>query len=679
MGPADREFNPADFPPEYLTVGLAETLPSILDRVEEAWIRTPNVVLVIPRGSHAFHSTHDFLALGKLQDSREVRVSIASHDPIIMGLARLLGFFVVDAPAGHPALANDPAEGDAPGDNIEQPTAPLPLGAPPGPSNTTHVTAESGWVFVPNSPGKASNTTSTWLNNPEDYTEPPRAPKPGLLPPITAHTPGLPPPRTRPRQTGALSAAIITDTTLDSSPLQPGVKPQEDRPPDPSTTSGRLKARRAIPEGRAYQDGRGVRYGVSINPTRWSRAVVAFAVLLLALLAGGSAYAYVYLPQGTVSVTPLSQQISDLPVTVAVLTEPDTKVTAPPSRDAQTVQTITAAKISVPLVEEGTRPASGTRQVPRGKAQGVINFTNRTSAPVTVPAGTRFKASNGVTVQTTQSGTVPGTNFTAQSFGTLTLSIAAVVDGPDGNLAAGQLTGVYGGSLNYTNGPLQGGSIETIKVVKQEDIDGLVAELRGKLNTEAAGAVIGAVGAGQQIITQTISLQNVTFDPSRKAGEDGDSVRVKLAGEAQAFTFLDSDMQKAVGAAVHDYVQATYPQEVSPTLSRNLDYAPPALSTADAVKITYATSVSGRVAFALTPRLAAEIQDLVKGKSVDQARNLILQQSYSSYMRPDAIEAKLLWFTINTLPRDPGRISVQPAGQGATYPPAQPTPDPNSP
>ena len=680
MGPVEKEFNPAEYPPEYITVGLTEAMPSILDRVEDAWIRSPNAVLVIPRGSHAFHSTHDFLALGKLQDSREVRVSIASADPIITGLARLLGFHVVDPPPGHPVLTEDPSTHIASADdddegNVEKPTAPLPLGVMPHdtPGQGAHHAGDApGWVFVPTGPA-AGTTTSTWLNNPGDYMDGQRAPKVNQYV-APAHVPGMPPPRTRPRQTGNLGPVLITDSSLSELSLD-----NAPRPPDATTDSGRLKARRMITEGRAYQDGRRVRYGGRIGSSRFnSRIMMVVAVLLVALLLGGSAYAYVYLPQGSVSVTPLSQSITDLPVEVTVLTVPDTRVSPSGARDSLSNPTINAAKITSPLSEEATRPASGTRQVARGRAQGMLTFTNRTGNAVTVPAGTQFRAGNGAVVQTAQAVTVPATIF-GQSFGTAPVPIVATVDGPDGNIGAGQVSGIYGGTLNYSNSALQGGSIETIKVVKQEDIDALVADLHTKLEGETAGAVMGVLGAGQQIITQTISLQNARFDSSLKAGEDGDAVRVKLSADAEAYTFKDSDMQEAIVGAVRDYMQTSFPDEVAPTLSRNVDYTPPVVESVDNGKILYKTSAGARVAFALTPKLASEIQNLVKGKSVGQARTLIMSQTYSSYMRPEDIKAQLLWFSIGTLPNDPTRIDVTPSGSGAQYvpgtdPPEQPTP-----
>src|SRR5438105_15814672 len=109
MVPIEKEFDPTEFSAEFVAVGQDEAISSILDHVTEVFQRTPNVVLIIPRGSQAFHTTQDFLALGKLQWTGEVRVAVASPDPTIAGLARVLGFHIVDAPPDHPSIAGDPS------------------------------------------------------------------------------------------------------------------------------------------------------------------------------------------------------------------------------------------------------------------------------------------------------------------------------------------------------------------------------------------------------------------------------------------------------------------------------------------------------------------------------------------------------------------------------------------
>ena len=134
----DKAFDPTLHTAEYVAVEPNDFFAQIRDKVEDALQRTPNVILVIPRGAQAFHSTQDFLALGKLQWRREVRVAVATPDPTIAGLARVLGFYIVSPPANHPALAGDPSFdngefSDGPG-TIEKPTAPLALGTPGSPT-----------------------------------------------------------------------------------------------------------------------------------------------------------------------------------------------------------------------------------------------------------------------------------------------------------------------------------------------------------------------------------------------------------------------------------------------------------------------------------------------------------------------------------------------------------------
>ena len=651
MEPEETEFDPEQYPPEYVVVGVSELMPSVLERVEEAWTRTPNAVLIVPRGTIAFHSTHDFLALGKLQDSRFVRVSVGSHDPIIIGLARVLGFYVLDPPPAHPALAGDPIVGDAPPEDVEQPTAPLPLGRPDptGPD----------WVFVPTLP-QASSTTSTWLGASGDTPIYPGG-QPASAGANPLHRPGMPPPRTRPRQTGQLLTSTITGADLGTGALP-------SMPPVSTTPTGSIKARRVIPQG-TYQHGR-LRYGGRLRPASWGKFVAFLVAALVVLVVAGSTYAYIYLPEGTVSLTPLNTVITDRPVEIIVVTgvtsgQESKDTSAPHTQDnsggSQTAPSITADIIKSPLAEEGTRPASGSKQVPRGRGQGTMRFTNRTGNPVAVAAGTQFKASNGIIVQTTQGGTVAPTVF-GQSFGTLDLPIAATVDGPDGNIAAGQIAGVLNGTLNYTNSALQGGGMDTVKVVRQEDIDGLVAELRQKAEGRAASTVVGMVGAGQQLITQTIAVTDAQFYPlDHKAGEDGDSVRVRFTANAQAYVYKENELRDSVRQAMLDSVQTTIPLTVGPNLDLgSVQYSPPIVTTTEAGRVTYRTSASGRVTYSLTPELASQIRALVKGKAVSQARNLILQ-NYSSYLNPDSIEAKVLWFSLDTLPSDPKRIAVEPS------------------
>lgn len=661
MGPIEKEeFDPTQFSAEFVAVGQDEAISTILDRVSAALGRTPNVVLIIPRGSEAFHTTQDFLALGKLQWSGDARVAVASPDPTIAGLARVLGFHIVDAPPDHPSVAGDPSfdQSGAEDDGIEQPTAPLPLGTMPE------------WVLAPSvpvvMPSSSSLTTSTWLNMPGDTPASSRTGQP-------AQRSGMPPPRTRPRQTGTLLPTHIGAAP----PLTPVIDP--DKVDDPKTEDGDAKARRAVINSKAYRNGLRWRYNTAGRNMRWGRILAAIAVLLVVALVAGSAYAYVYLPEGTIQVKPLQKSIG-LPVEVTVLTGPSSgsgQPTTPTNSQGDAPSslnggTITGIALEAPLSEEGTAPATGSRQVPSGKAHGTMHFANQTSLTKFVPAGTQFNAPNGIVVQTTQDVSVKPTDLLGGAIGKADVPIVANVVGPDGNLAAGQLTGVYGNALQYTNSALTGGTMETVKVVTQADIDGLAASLIAKLQDQVPGAVALKVQQGQQLITQTIGLADRQIVADRKDGEDGESVNVKVTGNARGYAYPENAMDDAISNAVYSWVgtPTNISKEAGPTVDRgSITYDPPAVVSVDneTGHVTYTTNAGALVKFTLTAAMQRQISDLVKGQETDKARQLI-EQTYGGYLNPQSIQAKLLWFNIGKLPTDPAHIVVQ-LGSGGGYPP----------
>ncbi len=671
MGPIEQEeFDPTRYRPEYVVAGVGEGIQSILDRVAEAWTRSPNVVLIIPRGALAFNATHDFLALGKLQGGRDVRVSVASLDPTIAGLARVLGFHTAELPEGYSFEAGDAPHGQGTGGeaDIEKPTSPLPLGR--GGAVPEWVLTSATPAYPPPAPGL---TTSTWLGDPEMYQAASAAPASGHLHARSPTRPGMPAPRTRPRQTGALASAVINGSQVQvaaegSTPAQsPFVSP---------TPSGRIKARRmAVGAERAF-NAPGMRVAeapstgaarprLRVNfKIRWGRVLAVLAVVLVLALGGGAAYAYVYLPQATVEVRPLDQTIGPLEVQVPVLAADvgsgaGTDVSAEAADPAKTVNapSVSATLIATQVTEEGTRPASGSKQVPEGRAQGTMRFTNRTGGPVAVPAGLQFKAPNGVVVQTTQGGTVPPTVF-GVSFGTLDLPIAATVEGPDGNIGAGQISGVYNGVLNYSNSALQGGTLKTVRVVTPEDIDGLKAELKSRAEGKLSGMILDMVADDQQIITQTITMVEVKFEPDHQPGQDGDAVQAKLTVEAKAYVFRKSEMRDAVAQAMYDWVQANVPAGAGPRLDpAGIQFTPPRIRSIEQGRVVYTTSASARVQYSLTPELADQIRALVRGKSIGEARDAIIS-TYGRYVAPVSIQASVLWFGIDWLPGDAQRISV---------------------
>ena len=682
MGPLESDFDPTIYTAEFVTAQPDETLLDILERVEIALHRTPNVVLILPRGSQAFHSTHDFLALGRLHGGREVRVSIASPDPTIASLARVLGFHVESIPDDHEYYE---VPGSVPTADTEQPTAPLPLGMlrQPiiSPDKPEWVLSQSGYVHpVP-------STTSTWLNHPSDPTPQENgasANGTNGTKPATPHLsmplsrPGVPPPRTKPRATGQLQPAIITDPSLPSI--------TNDRfdaavPLVSTTESGRIKARRTDEEAAAY---------VKLDEQKTVRKIRRFSVrkvltgvftLLLLALVGAGTYAWIYLPEGSVELTPIKGYPIEVQLEVPVLIAPGaagqpglaTPLAQADAGNIISTYSLTATQLSASIVEEGTVPATGSRQIPRGRSRGRIIFTNSTPFPVTVPAGTTFTASNGVVVQVIQGGVVPATVFTpGATVSSLALDVEATVDGPAGDVGAAQLQSTYKG-LTYINpDPIVGGTLETLKVVTQQDIDTLTSELNRKALDQgrAMGLLLQQVPQGHELITQTVQFGEVAATSSLNAEQDGESVHVVVTTSVHGFSYNPGDVQNAVLDVIRDQV-AMLPVTVGPVLDESsLNYAAPTFQAIDAAqgRITYRTSASARVNFTVTDTLKEQVRTLVTGKEINRARSLI-NERYGQYVNASAIQANVLGFSLDKLPTDPERLTITQAGS-ARYEPA---------
>lgn len=652
----DKAFDPTLHTAEYVAVAPDDSFAQIRDKVEDALKRTPNVILVIPRGSQAFHTTQDFLALGKLQWRREVRVAVATPDPTIAGLARVLGFYIVSPPTDHPALAGDPSfdngeSSDGPG-TIEKPTAPLALGTPGTPD----------WVLSPVIPiytaiemptTSGSLTTSTWLSMPGDG----MAAHAAVAPRFPAR-PGQPLPRTRQRQTGQLLPTQIPDL---SQPAQPGDI-------DLSPQTEEAKARIAVMDGKAYRNGRRWRYSGGLRPVRLGHIFAALGLALAIALIGVSGYAYVYLPEGIVSVIPQSKTWTALPVRVVVTGAQAAGLNLPgpqPQQNQVSAASIIAGTINQPLSASSTISSTGTRQVARGAAQGIMHFANNTQQVIDVPQGATFKSAEGITVQTTQAATVPGTFVLSNQIGSRDVPIIATIEGPDGNLPAGKLSGTYKGALSYTNpDAMQGGTMATVQVVAQADVDKLVSDLTAGVQGQVGGAILENVPTGQRLITETIRLEDARVEKSHNAGEDGDSLAVTVSGVARAYTYDEQKMQDSLRQAVYDYIQSNEPSNYGPVTDlAGITFTAPTLVSLNGENgvIEFGADASAHVKYTLTTLLAGQIRDLVKGKDIQQARSLITQQ-YGGYVAAGPISAKVLWFSLDTLPSDPARISIAQAG-----------------
>jgi hypothetical protein len=131
-------------------------------------------------------------------------------------------------------------------------------------------------------------------------------------------------------------------------------------------------------------------------------------------------------------------------------------------------------------------------------------------------------------------------------------------------------------------------------------------------------------------------------------------------------------MSDSVTQAVYEWVSRNVPTQFGPVTDlHSIEFTAPVVQSLDNGRVTYGTSASARVNFSLTPQMSQQIRQLVKGQSVEQARQLISQQ-YANYLSVGPIRANVLWFNVDKLPNDPARIVVALGDSPVYVPPTQP-------
>ncbi|MBA2275448.1 MAG: baseplate J/gp47 family protein [Chloroflexi bacterium] len=233
---------------------------------------------------------------------------------------------------------------------------------------------------------------------------------------------------------------------------------------EPGTGPGRVRSRRR---------GRGVIGGLV-------RLTVIAAVL------GGALYAaYLYLPNVSVSLTPMTRTAG--PVTIEVTADPGVAVAEPEAG------IVPAERIDVPLSATDQFPATGS-EIEQTRATGTVRFTSEnTLFEVPIPEGTRLTTAGGEIFETTQSVTISEASFESGP-STAQAPIRAATPGPSGNVEAETITRVPApieAQLVRVTNPqaTSGGQRVETRVVTRADYDAALAVLDDVLDAQLETAL----------------------------------------------------------------------------------------------------------------------------------------------------------------------------------------------
>ncbi|MDE3113687.1 MAG: baseplate J/gp47 family protein [Chloroflexota bacterium] len=266
-------------------------------------------------------------------------------------------------------------------------------------------------------------------------------------------------------------------------------------------------------------------------PLRRIGAIAGSLGLALLILAA------VVLPQATVVVSPATQPLGPVDLTVKAGSGADVALTP----------------ITAPITAKVTGTATGSRtdQVP---AKGTVQVENKTTDDLTIPKGTTFKTADGIAFASLADANL-GRSVIILPFNLLigrqVIPVQAVVAGPTGNVGAGRIVVSPDGRYSVTNPEATtGGDTKKIPIVKLEDYDAAVKRAPDALHAAAEdqlGKWIGEPRKGQvpvrEVLDQQTSISPANVDV---VGKEVATFDLTVSGYATAYLVPEGQPADAV-------------------------------------------------------------------------------------------------------------------------------------
>jgi hypothetical protein len=256
-------------------------------------------------------------------------------------------------------------------------------------------------------------------------------------------------------------------------------------------------------------------------PRKPRRRVLPFVIgalcLLLAIALGTVTLLIMFAPSATVTIIPISTQITTTRTVTTVSSNADAAQQQVPGRLRDTI-TLSQAK---------TMPTTGIGHQQAQAAHGLITFYNALPTPQTIPAGELLIGADGVEVVTLQDAVIPAGTLAIN--GRVTVPAQAVNAGPQGNIAANDMYGkCCRDDVFVSNGPFRGGQdARSYQMVTQQNIDSVVSGIKASLDQSIQAALRQQVQPNETLITPVPCTSNVITD--HKAGEEASHVQVTVS------------------------------------------------------------------------------------------------------------------------------------------------------
>ena len=202
----------------------------------------------------------------------------------------------------------------------------------------------------------------------------------------------------------------------------------------------------------------------------------------------------------------------------------------------------------ITLSQALSHQATGSYQQQPTYSLGYVDIYNGSFSSITIAARTQFIGSDGVSVVTTKSVTVPGVDQSANppALGEAAIPAQAQQIGSRGNIAAYDISGTCpqcGASVLVKNPEsfTGGQDAKTFVVVKQSDIDSMKSPLTTSLEQSMQSAIQGQARPGEQLL---LSPCRLTYQANHHANAIASSVTLTATQTCTGLAYTPAQVQE---------------------------------------------------------------------------------------------------------------------------------------
>jgi len=312
----------------------------------------------------------------------------------------------------------------------------------------------------------------------------------------------------------------------------------------------------------------------------------------------------------TVTIVPVTKQIS---ITSMITIVPGQANNAQGQLSGRALSSVTMSQTrTVPTTGKGHQDATSAR--------GMITFYNAAPYAQTIAAGTLLTGTDGVEIVTDQDAMIPAVVY--PTLGQTTVTAHAVIGGPAGNIAAGDIYGLCCRlNVSAVNAPFTGGEqAHNYQMVTSQDIDAVASSLKASLEQSVQAAFQVQVHPDETLLAPFSCQQSVT--PDHQVGDEAAQVTItvseactSMAYSTQAYQNLlmqiesqEVKRQLGDGYRLTGEIQSSIAQ-VTPKDHRTLDLQ---------------VKIAGMWAYQFTEMQQEHIKALLAGKNKAQAMATLL-------------------------------------------------------